>query len=351
MPKPATRRGFTLMSCWWSSRSSRSSSPCCCPRCRRPARPPPLPVHQQHEAVGLARQLREQQRQVPLGAFTGSLGGDPTGTRTTAVTSWPPAGDPAVHRTVADVQRPQLQRPLHVLAEHDGDGRRGQHLLLPERPRRPGARRPDPGSFCNEPGGSCPQAIMRHPSYRGSTGTGLLRRPLLRARLRHRPTRTRISKARRHVLLQHRRHASPRSPTAPATPWPSASWPTACSTTAAGTTGPGGPPGNNADTLANTLEPPNPQKKINQGTTNTGLLGDQRLDPLPQLLQPAPRRDERHLRRRLGPVHQGHDQHRALRHLDRPAGRDHPGRQRGHLSTASPTASGRRSRPARAPRS
>ncbi|WP_435008655.1 DUF1559 domain-containing protein [Tundrisphaera lichenicola] len=31
--------------------------------------------------------------------------------------------------------------------------------------------------------------------------------------------------------------------------------------------------GNNADTLANTLQPLNPQKKINQGTTNTGLLG------------------------------------------------------------------------------
>ena len=59
----------------------------------------------------------------------------------------------------------------------------------------------------------------------------------------------------------------------PATPWSSARSPTARFPSNERWDWVWWTSGNNADTLANTLYPINPQKKINQGYTNTGLLG------------------------------------------------------------------------------
>ncbi|QEH32162.1 Type II secretion system protein G precursor [Aquisphaera giovannonii] len=132
--------------------------------------------------------------------------------------------------------------------------------------------RPDPGSFCNEPGGSgCPQAIMRHPSYRGNAGTAFY---VSRYSERSCDANygTRLGKADGMLFFDSAVKISSITDGTSNT--------MAVGELAYGLLDYGGrydwtwwTSGNNADTLANTLEPLNPQKKINEGTTDTGLLG------------------------------------------------------------------------------
>ena len=273
---------------------------------------PPLPVLQQHEADRPGPgQLREQQRQLPASApstatAAATRAGPPATAATSTASCWRSCRSSSsrrsynahnfnVHFTFSPNTTVMAVGVNTYFCPSDPDVQE---------------QRPDPGSFCNEPGGSCPQAIMRHPSYRGSTGTafyvGRYSEPSCDTAYA-----TRISKARRHVLLQHQRHprldhrrhqqhdGHRRAGLRPAR----LRRPVRLDLVdlRQQRRHPGQHPG--------AAEPP---EEDQPGDHQHRPARDQRLDPLPQLLEPAPRRDERHLRRRLGPVHQGHDQHRAL---------------------------------------
>ena len=245
---------------------------------------PPRPVHQQPQAARAGHgQLRERQRQLPARRLPRHRRRRP---RLEPLQRPPrvqllhrPA---AVLRADAALQRVELEHPLLVLAQHDGVGYRGQLAGVPERSGglqhvgRHDGNPPNAGNLCNEAGGSCPNAVIFHSSYRGSAGTAFYVGRYTEPGLRPRATTTGDRPGRRHASVQLGPRRSPRSPTAPATPSGAASRPTASpsSTTRppVPATGPGGPRG----TTATRSRPPSSRPtRIQKSTTvpNTGLYG------------------------------------------------------------------------------